>query len=122
VRQRFLELGEFCYQLREPLKGHLGRRCLYGLKRRQFDTAVVDGMDHSSLSRGSLLAAGIVLSRWIRRECPSNRVAIVLPPGKAGLLTNLAVLLADKVPVNLTSPPVARRSNPPRRSRNSGTA
>ena len=101
VRQRFLELGEFCYQLREPLKGHLGRQCLYGLKRRQFDTAVIDGMDHSKLSRGSLLAAGIALSRWITRECPRHRVAIVLPPGKAGFLTNLAVLLADKVPVNL---------------------
>lgn len=101
VRQQFLELGEFCYQQRTPLRGHLGRECLRGLKRGQFSTAVIDGMDHSRLSRGSLLAAGIALSRWIRRECPRHRVGIVLPPGKGGLLANLAILLADKVPVNL---------------------
>src|SRR5207244_8609847 len=63
--------------------------------------AVVDGMDRSEMSRGMLLAVAITLSRYIRRECPRHRVAIVLPPGKAGLIANLAVLLADKVPVNL---------------------
>jgi acyl-[acyl-carrier-protein]-phospholipid O-acyltransferase/long-chain-fatty-acid--[acyl-carrier-protein] ligase len=49
--------------------------CVRGLKRRQFDDAVIDGMDHSKLSRGSLLAAAITLSRWIRSECPDRRVA-----------------------------------------------
>ena len=101
VRQRFLELGEFCFQQREQLRGHLGEACIRGLKKRQFSVGVIDGMDHSRLSRGSILAAGIALSRWIRRECPRHRIAIVLPPGKAGLIANLAVLLADKVPVNL---------------------
>jgi acyl-[acyl-carrier-protein]-phospholipid O-acyltransferase/long-chain-fatty-acid--[acyl-carrier-protein] ligase len=75
VRQHFLELGEFCYQQRPMLRGHLGRACVRGLKRRQFDDAVIDGMDHSKLSRGSLLAAAITLSRWIRSECPDRRVA-----------------------------------------------
>ncbi len=101
VRERFLELGEFCYQKRPMLRGHLGDACLRGLKKHQFDIAVIDGMDHSTLTRGSLLAVAIALSRYIRRECPRHRVAIVLPPGKAGLIANLAVLLADKVPVNL---------------------
>ena len=101
VRACFLELGEFCYQQRPDLRGHLGRACLRGLKKHQFDHAVVDGMDGSHLSRGSLLAAGIALSRYVRRECPGRRVAIVLPPGKAALVANLAVMLADKVPVNL---------------------
>jgi acyl-[acyl-carrier-protein]-phospholipid O-acyltransferase / long-chain-fatty-acid--[acyl-carrier-protein] ligase len=101
VRSRFLELGEFCYQHRSFLRGHLGGACLRGLKTHQFDHAIIDGMDGSHLSRGSLLAAGIALSRYIRRECPHHRVAIVLPPGKAALIANLAVMLADKVPVNL---------------------
>lgn len=101
VRQRFMELGEFCYQQREPLRGHIGRACIQGLKRRQFDTAVIDGMDQSKLSRGMLLAAGIALSRWIQAHSGTARISIVLPPGKAGLLTNLAVLLADRIPVNL---------------------
>ena len=101
VRSRFLELGEFCYQQRSYLRGHLGGACLRGLKTHQFDDAIIDGMDGSRLSRGSLLAAGIALSRYVRRECPHHRVAIVLPPGKGALIANLAVMLADKVPVNL---------------------
>ncbi|EDY16847.1 AMP-dependent synthetase and ligase [Chthoniobacter flavus Ellin428] len=101
VRSRFLELGEFCYQHRPMLRGHLGEACLRGLKKHQFDVAVIDGFDQSKLTRGSLLAVAITLSRYIRRECSRHRVAIVLPPGKAGLVVNLAVLLADKVPVNL---------------------
>ena len=101
VRSRFLELGEFCYQHRPFLRGHLGEACLRGLKKHQYDVAVIDGFDQSKLTRGSLLAVAITLSRYIRRECSRHRVAIVLPPGKAGLVVNLAVLLADKVPVNL---------------------
>ena len=101
LRERFLELGDFCYQKRPQLRGHLGYECVKGLKKHASDIAVIDGMDHSVISRGSLLAAAIVLSRFIRRECPRRRVAIVLPPGKVALIANLAVLLADKVPVNL---------------------
>src|SRR5205823_2419946 len=61
VRERFLQLGEFCFQLRPSLRGHLGRSALRGLKKRQFHTAVVDGMDQSTITFGSLLAAAIVL-------------------------------------------------------------
>jgi acyl-[acyl-carrier-protein]-phospholipid O-acyltransferase/long-chain-fatty-acid--[acyl-carrier-protein] ligase len=101
VRERFLELGEYCYQHREPLRGHLARACIKGLKHNQWSTAVIDGMDHSKLSRGMLLAAGIALSRWLATRTGGARIAIVMPPGKAGLLANLAVLLADRIPVNL---------------------
>ncbi len=101
VRQQFLEMGEFCFQQRPVLRGHLGEACLRGLKRGQFRDAIIDGMDHTRLSRGTLLAAGIALSRWVRSEIGRRRVGIVLPPGKTGAIANLAVLLADKVPVNL---------------------
>ncbi len=101
VRERFLGLGEFCYQQRAMLRGHLGEACLRGLKKAARRVAIVDGMDHRAMSGGTLLAAGIALSRFVKRECPRNRVAIVLPPGIAGMIANLAVLLADKVPANL---------------------
>lgn len=101
VRQRFLELGEWCYQQRPHLRGHLGESCLRGLKRHQWETAVVDGLDHSTMSRGMLLAAAIALRREVRALCPGRRVAVVLPPGKGAILANLAVVLAAKVPVNL---------------------
>ena len=101
VRERFLELGEHCYQQRPDLESHLGRACLRGLKRNQWHTAVIDGMDHSTLSCGSLLAAAITLSFHLKRTCRGRRIGIVLPPGKGAVIANLAVALADKVPVNL---------------------
>jgi len=100
VRQRMLELGEFCYQQRPMLREHLGAACIRGLKKRQFATALIDGMDHSTISRGTLLAAAIALSRHLKAECAQPRVGIVLPPGKAAVIANLAVTLAGKVPVN----------------------
>jgi acyl-[acyl-carrier-protein]-phospholipid O-acyltransferase/long-chain-fatty-acid--[acyl-carrier-protein] ligase len=101
VRERMLELGEQCYQQRPILRGHLGMACLRGLKHGQFETAMVDGADHSTLTRGTLLAAGIALSRVISRRCKNQRVAAVLPTGKGALITNLAIVLANKTPVNL---------------------
>jgi acyl-[acyl-carrier-protein]-phospholipid O-acyltransferase/long-chain-fatty-acid--[acyl-carrier-protein] ligase len=101
VRERFLELGEFCYQQRPALEDHLARACLRGLKKNQWHTAVIDGMDHSTLSCGSLLAAAITLAWHVKEKCRSQRVGIVLPPGKAAVIANLAVTLAGKTPVNL---------------------
>ena len=101
VREEFLQLGERCFEEREYLRGHLGEACVRGLKRGQFRTALVDGMDGGRMSRGGLLAAALALGRVLARECPAHRVAVVLPPGRAGVLVNLALVLAGKVPVNL---------------------
>jgi acyl-[acyl-carrier-protein]-phospholipid O-acyltransferase / long-chain-fatty-acid--[acyl-carrier-protein] ligase len=101
TRQRLLELGEFCYQRRPELKGHLGRATVRGLKRGSFEQAIVDGMDGRVVKRGDLLAASIALSQWIRKNCAGERIAIVLPPGAGAVVANVAVVLAGKVPVNL---------------------
>ena len=101
TREKLLELGEFCYQRRPELMGHLGRATIRGLKHKQFDEAIIDGMDGSVMKRGNLLAASIALSRWIKRHCPGERVAVVLPPGRGAVIANVAVTLANKVAVNL---------------------
>ena len=101
TREKLLELGEFCYQRRPELMGHLGRATIRGLKHKQFDEAIIDGMDGSVMKRGNLLAASIALSRWLKRHCPGERVAIVLPPGRGAVIANVAVTLANKVAVNL---------------------
>jgi acyl-[acyl-carrier-protein]-phospholipid O-acyltransferase/long-chain-fatty-acid--[acyl-carrier-protein] ligase len=106
VREELLKIGELCYSQRPNLRGHLARACLRGLKRKPFRTALTDGLDGSTLSRGKLLGVALALSRHLRKICPERRVGIVLPPGKGGVVANLAVTLAGKVPVNLnfTSP------------------
>ncbi|MBV9642139.1 MAG: AMP-binding protein [Verrucomicrobia bacterium] len=101
TREKLLELGEFCYQRRPELTGHLGRATVRGLKRRPFDQAIIDGMDGRVVKRGDLLAASIALSRWIKKQCAGERVAVVLPPGAGAVVANLAVTLANKVAVNL---------------------
>ena len=101
IREKLLELGEFCFQKRPELEAHLGRATVRGLKRRQFGEAVIDGMDGRVLKRGDLLAAAIALSWWIKRHCAGERVAVVLPPGVGAVVANVAVTLANKVAVNL---------------------
>ena len=101
VREELLKLGEFCYSRRSSLDRHLAEACVRGLKRKKFSTLVVDGLDHSELSRGKLLGAAAALSRLLRRECKDERIGIVLPAGKGAVVANLAVALAGKVPVDL---------------------
>ncbi|MEP6810451.1 MAG: AMP-binding protein, partial [Chthoniobacterales bacterium] len=106
VREEMLKLGEACYSQRPVLRGHLGYACLRALQRRPFRTAVIDGFDHTTLARGKLLGVALALARDLRARCPEPRIGIVLPPGKGGIVANLAVVLAGKVPVNInfTSP------------------
>ncbi len=101
VREELLKLGEFCYSRRRALDRHLAEDCIRGLKRRRFSTAVVDGIDHSELSRAKLLGAAAALSRFLRKQFPDPRIGIVLPASKGSVVANLAVALAGKVPVNL---------------------
>src|SRR6266516_4395182 len=101
VREELLKLGEFCYSRRPAIDRHLAEECVRGLKRRPFATAVIDGLDHSVLSRSKLLGAAAALSRFLRKEFRDERVAIVLPASKGSMLANLAVTLAGKVPVDL---------------------
>src|SRR4029078_4712629 len=79
VREELLKLGEFCFSRRPSLDRHLAEECVRGLKRRSFATAVIDGTDHSELSRSKLLGAAAALSRYLRKEFSDQRIAIVLP-------------------------------------------
>jgi len=101
VREELLKLGEFCYGRRPSLDRHLAEACVRGLRRRPFSTAVIDGIDHSELSRAKLLGAAAALSRFLRKKFSDERMAIVLPASKGSMVANLAVALAGKVPVDL---------------------
>src|SRR5438093_1961873 len=101
VREELLKLGEFCFSRRPSLDRHLAEECVRGLKRRGFATAVIDGIDHSQLSRAELLGAAAALSRYLRKEFSDKRIAIVLPASKGSMVANLAVTLADRVPADL---------------------
>lgn len=100
-RQSLLEAAEEAYSTRSLFKGSLAMALLEGLKKHGSRNRVLDGSDDSELPFDRILAAAIAFSKFIKAETDQPRVAIVLPPGKAGLVANLAVLFAGKVPVNL---------------------
>src|SRR5438876_3851719 len=97
VREELLKLGEFCFSQRPSLDRHLAEECVRGLKNHPFGTAVIDGVDHSALSRSKLLGAAVALSRLLRKQFADERIAIVLPASRGSMLANLAVTLANKV-------------------------
>jgi acyl-[acyl-carrier-protein]-phospholipid O-acyltransferase/long-chain-fatty-acid--[acyl-carrier-protein] ligase len=102
ARRALLDLGEEAYQARVELKSHIARECVKSLARHPWKQLLVDRTaDRRALSAGMLLAVALCYSSKIRREVSERRVGIVLPPGAGGFITNLAVTLAEKIPVNL---------------------
>ncbi len=99
--QSLLLAASEAYSARPLFKKSLGMALLQGLKKHGSRNKVSDGSDDSELTYDKVLAAAIALSRHIQEETDQPRVAIVLPPGRAGLIANLAVIFAGKVPVNL---------------------
>lgn len=100
-QEELLIAGEAAFSRRPILKTHLAWALLRGLKKHGSTDRIIDGNDGSELGFDKLLAAALVLAKHIRQETEQLRVAVILPPGKGGMLANLAVLFAGKVPVNL---------------------
>ncbi|MFP6878174.1 MAG: AMP-binding protein [Roseibacillus sp.] len=99
-QESLLEAAEAAFSSRRFLRGSLTEHVLAGLKKHG-STTIHDGTDDSSLAYSKLLGAAIALSKTIKAATTKQRVGIILPPGKGGLLANLAVLFANKIPVNL---------------------
>jgi acyl-[acyl-carrier-protein]-phospholipid O-acyltransferase/long-chain-fatty-acid--[acyl-carrier-protein] ligase len=100
-QQHLFEAGAEAYSSRALFKGSLAMALLEGLKKHGSKNKIVDGADDSELAFDRILAAAIAFSKTIKQETDKARVGIVLPPGKAGLIANLAVVFAGKTPVNL---------------------
>src|SRR5207244_12730128 len=73
-----------------------------GLQRHRFRTCLIDGLGGSKLVRGKVLGVSRAFARHLQKTYPDQpRIGVVLPPGKGGLVANLALILAGKIPVNL---------------------
>jgi len=100
-QQHLLEAAEEAYATRSLLKGSLAMALFEGLRKHGSKNRIIDGADDSELTYDRVLAVALAFAKVIRQETDKPRVAIVLPPGKAGLIANLAVIFAGKTPVNL---------------------
>ena len=78
----------------------LARLVVEGM-RKNSTVELVDGLDGSSLAYGKMLGVAMALARWMKKNIQEERLGIILPPGKGGVIANIACLLAGIVPVNI---------------------
>lgn len=100
-QESLLCLAEQAFSAHPALGMNLAYALLLGLKRHGNTNQIIDGKDGQEMRYDRVLAIASAFSRYLRRETAKKRVGIVLPPGIGGLIANVAVLLAGKVPVNL---------------------
>jgi len=100
-REALMNCAEEAFSSREFLNGSLAAALLQGLKIHAANHNIFDGTDDSELSFEKLLGAAIAFSKEIKAATKKKRIGIILPPGKGGMIANLAVLFANKIPVNL---------------------
>ena len=82
---------------------HIAQELFAALSKGSGEVAVIDyGLPSPvRVERGVFLVLALLLARELRTEIREDRVGVVLPPGLAGILANLALILAGKIPVNL---------------------
>ncbi len=102
--ERLLEVWlEACYKRYDEnpaFEKSLARVIVEGMKKNP-KTLLVDGLDGSSMPYSMLLGVSMALARWMKRNVKEERLGILLPPGKGGVITNIACFLAGIVPVNI---------------------
>ena len=83
------------------LQSHLGALAVRGLAASPFRKHVVDlAQERKELTSGMILAVALTMAARWKKTIPEKRVGVVFPAGLGGILTNLALTLIDKVPVN----------------------
>lgn len=106
------ELGAGHYDIRRGPDRSVAARFIASARRNRRAPAVADTTG-KSMTHGRLLIAVLAAARLFRRTLArQHRVGVILPPSVGGVLVNLGLIMAGKVPVNLnfTASPDALRS------------
>ena len=62
---------------------------------------IIDGVNEESISYRRLLSLAAPLARHLRRHIITQRLGIILPPGRLSIIANVACILAGITPVNI---------------------
>ena len=100
VREVLSELSADAF-LQRPLPS-LTKSIVHALRRQPWRMSIADPTCAARPLRAGVLLgiAGALARRWAK-TFPEQRIGVLLPPGQAGTITNIALLLAGKTPVNL---------------------
>lgn len=88
------------FNQRPFLEESLGYNLLKGLKINS-NVKIVDGTNDQERKYGVILGISLALAKLLKEQTKKKRIGIILPPGTGGLIANLAVIFAGKVPVNI---------------------
>jgi acyl-[acyl-carrier-protein]-phospholipid O-acyltransferase/long-chain-fatty-acid--[acyl-carrier-protein] ligase len=101
ARQAVLELSAAAVDYRRTSRDLLHLRFIATAKRLWSRLCMTDSTG-KTLTFGDTLVGSMLLARWLRTQHPHDTmVGILLPASVGGVLANIAVLLAGKIPVNL---------------------
>ena len=101
VRVALMALGAKAAGLRRGPREVLGRQFITSAKRHWRSFCMADA-GTPPLTFGRTLVATLLLSRWVRRNAPSEaRIGLLLPSSVGGALANIATSLAGRTSVNL---------------------
>lgn len=102
ARDAFFDNGESTFSQSPRLRGHLGRLAIPSLQKRAGQVLAVDlATGRKEITCGQLLTVSLALAARWKKTLPARRVGVVFPAGLGTMVANLALTLADKVPVNL---------------------
>ncbi len=88
------------FNQRPFLEESLGFNLLKGLKLNS-NVKIVDGTNDQERKYGVILGISLALAKHLKEQTRKKRIGILLPPGTGGLIANLAVIFAGKIPVNI---------------------
>ncbi len=101
IRQAVMELSGRAFSYRRNRDNLLHLHFLRTAKRRWGSIAIIDSTGQE-LTFGSLLVVSMILSGLLEKNHKGEEMmAILFPTSAGGALTNIAALMAGKVPVNL---------------------
>lgn len=101
VREAVQELNTAAFELRKPSMKTLDRAFVRTARQRARRFFMADGKT-ARVSFGSALNKTVYIARRLQRQIGNQRmVGLLLPPSVGGALTNYALMLMGRVPVNL---------------------
>ena len=101
VRQAIMGLAGEASRYRRTSRDLLHLKFIQAAKRRWFSLAMADSTG-KELTYGKTLVAALCLARWIKTQCPGEKmIGVMVPASIGGALSNIAVLLSGRSPVNL---------------------
>ncbi|MBN2068853.1 MAG: AMP-binding protein [Opitutales bacterium] len=101
--QTLLDNGVDAFLKNPLLDRHLADLCVSGLAAKPFRSVVIDhSAKRAELKGCKMLAVSLAFAeKWSKTLQGQKRVGVVFPSGAAGMITNLALMCLDIVPVNL---------------------